>query len=449
MNSMFQNEILNEFELDAVGGVLSRYRRTGKSLPKVADDEKHRGRLPSLSKIRVNPHSIRCQIKRFATGEERPRCELAGRHNHGIIHGHENLPRMDLDLQLSPIRQVGSPAHPQLSSLTALELKLKLGSDSPHRVSEINRDLLRFPSHGVCAHSPEPNVQRNAQQDKHRRNRQGSSADQLPPLRPRFGDKRGKVDAPDDGPSAVCFVVINQSRGFQAMAAATALPAFSFLPEAARRTGDHGRGWRTSSRHRSGEASLCDRGCTSDNRHFTHSRRLSQPRLRKKQPHARWFKAGRGITLAETLVALTILSFSLLGLAMLFPFEIKMGKLNALSDESAKMAQRELDQIRENAFAASGTFTDMDGNGLDVGCTGPPGTGCGNPLDATGEISFSAAPPVGFSAQLSGATGQLYSVRWNISVTANNGRKIVLAATPINPPTGLASAVQLETLVSP
>lgn len=112
------------------------------------------------------------------------------------------------------------------------------------------------------------------------------------------------------------------------------------------------------------------------------------------------------------------------------------------------MAQRELDQIRENIFSLSGTFTDMDGNSADVACTGPLGTSCGNPLTAAGEIDYSLPPPVGFSVQLADSSGQLYSVRWNLTVTFSDGRKIIVAAKPIDPPGGLAHAVQFQTLVA-
>jgi prepilin-type N-terminal cleavage/methylation domain-containing protein len=154
-----------------------------------------------------------------------------------------------------------------------------------------------------------------------------------------------------------------------------------------------------------------------------------------------------GFTLVEVLIALTLLAVSLLGLAMLFPVVIRMGTQSRVASETARMAQREFDQIRENAFSASGSFTDMDGNAVDV-CLGSSGTSCGNSLTAAGDIDFSVAPPVGYSVQLADSSGQQYSVRWNIAVTANESKKIILAGKPINPPGGLARAVQLQTLVA-
>jgi len=163
---------------------------------------------------------------------------------------------------------------------------------------------------------------------------------------------------------------------------------------------------------------------------------------------AHWLAKDPGFTLVEALVALTLLAVSLLGLAMFFPLQIRLGTTSRISSETAKVAQRELDQIRTNVFSPSGSFTDTDGNVVDVGCAGTPETSCGNPLTSGGQIDFSLPPPVGYSVQLSDSSGQLYSVRWNITVTVNDNRKIILASKPISPPGGLARTVQLQTLMA-
>jgi len=147
-------------------------------------------------------------------------------------------------------------------------------------------------------------------------------------------------------------------------------------------------------------------------------------------------------------VALTLLTVCLLGLAMVFPLELRRGDRNKVASECARLAQQEFDQIRENVFAPAGTFTDMNGNSLDVACSGAPGTSCGNPLTVAGEIDFSLPPPVGFSVQVLDAAGQQYSIRWNITVTANDGRKLVLAAKPVVSASTPFRAVQFETLVA-
>jgi prepilin-type N-terminal cleavage/methylation domain-containing protein len=155
-----------------------------------------------------------------------------------------------------------------------------------------------------------------------------------------------------------------------------------------------------------------------------------------------------GFSLVEVLVALALLTICLLGLAMVFPLEIRRGDSSRLSIECARLAQREFDQIRENIFAPSGTFADLDGNSLDVACSGVSGTSCGNPLTAGGDIDYSFAPPVGFSVQVSDASGQQYSIRWNITVTANDGRKLVLAARPMAAASTAVRTVQFATLVA-
>jgi len=148
-------------------------------------------------------------------------------------------------------------------------------------------------------------------------------------------------------------------------------------------------------------------------------------------------------------LAQTILAFALLGLAMLFPLEERLATLTSVTSETARLAQKELDQIRENISAPSGSFADLNGNTVEVGCPGTPGTSCGNPLTASGLIDFSQAAPVGFSTQLADPAGQQYSIRWNISVTNSNGRKTVLAGKAVNLTGGLAPVVQFQTLTAP
>lgn len=155
-----------------------------------------------------------------------------------------------------------------------------------------------------------------------------------------------------------------------------------------------------------------------------------------------------GFTLVEVLVAMTLLAVSLLGLAMLFPIELRLGTSSQVAGETLRVAQKELDQIRTHAFEPSGGFTDVDGNTVDVSCSGSPGTSCGNPLTTSGDIDFSQAPAVGFSVQLTDPTGGVYSARWNITVTASEGKKILLAAKPMNPVGGISRVIQLQTLVA-
>lgn len=143
-----------------------------------------------------------------------------------------------------------------------------------------------------------------------------------------------------------------------------------------------------------------------------------------------------------------VLTVGLLGLATLFPAEIRMGAQSKAASGALQSAQRELDQIRQNIFSTTGSFVDMNGNTLDASCGGPLGTSCGNPLTPAGAVDFSAAPAVGHSVRLSDGRGQPYSVRWNVTVTANGGRKIVLACQAIGPPGSLPRTIQIQTLVA-
>jgi type IV pilus modification protein PilV len=155
-----------------------------------------------------------------------------------------------------------------------------------------------------------------------------------------------------------------------------------------------------------------------------------------------------GFTLVETLVALWVLSTGLLALAMLFPLAVRLGAQSSVTSAAIQIAQRELEQIRNNIFSYSGSYTDADGNLLDASCSGAPGTTCGNPLTSTQTIDYKSPPAVGYSVTLRDGLGSLYDIRWNVTITANNGREIILASKPINPTVGLPVPVQIETLVA-
>lgn len=144
---------------------------------------------------------------------------------------------------------------------------------------------------------------------------------------------------------------------------------------------------------------------------------------------------------------MTVLTVSLLGLALLFPMVIRLNAQSLMASRCLQVSQQELEQLRQNVFSPSGSFTDPEGNMLDVGCWGLPGTSCGNPLTPEGDIDFSLPPAVGYSVEWRDSAGQLYSVRWNITVTAGEGRKIVLATEAVSPPSGLPGRNQLETIM--
>jgi len=155
-----------------------------------------------------------------------------------------------------------------------------------------------------------------------------------------------------------------------------------------------------------------------------------------------------GFTLMETLVALSILSVSLLALAMLFPLAVRLSAESGVTSAAIQIAQCELEQIRNNIFSPSGSYTDATGNVLDASCQGAAGTSCGNPLTSSWVIDYSQPAAVGYSVTLQDDLGTSYDVRWNVTITANNGREIILASKPINPAAaGLLLPVQIETLV--
>jgi len=147
-------------------------------------------------------------------------------------------------------------------------------------------------------------------------------------------------------------------------------------------------------------------------------------------------------------VALLLLSVSLLALAMLFPLAVRLSAGSSAASAAIQIAQYELEQIRNNIFSPSGSFTDARGNVLDAACQGVAGTSCGNPLTSSRTIDYSSPAAVGYSVTLEDNLGTRYDIRWNVTVTASNGREIILASKPLNPATpGLQLPVQIETLV--
>jgi prepilin-type N-terminal cleavage/methylation domain-containing protein len=155
-----------------------------------------------------------------------------------------------------------------------------------------------------------------------------------------------------------------------------------------------------------------------------------------------------GFTLVETLMALWVLSTGLLALAMLFPLAVRLSAQSSVTGAAIQIAQRELEQIRNNIFSPSGSYTDADGNLLDASCAGAPGATCGNPLTSTQTIDYTLPSAVGYSVTLRDGLGSLYDIRWNVTITANNGREVILASKPINATAGLPLPVQIETLVA-
>jgi Tfp pilus assembly protein PilV len=150
----------------------------------------------------------------------------------------------------------------------------------------------------------------------------------------------------------------------------------------------------------------------------------------------------------ETLVALSLLSVSLLALAMLFPLAVRLSAGSSVASAAIQIGQFELEQIRNNIFSPSGSFTDANGNVLEAACQGAAGTSCGNPLTSTRTIDYSSPAAVGYSVTLQDDLGTSYDIRWNVTVTANNGQEIILASKAINPPVaGLQLPMQIETLV--
>jgi type II secretory pathway pseudopilin PulG len=151
----------------------------------------------------------------------------------------------------------------------------------------------------------------------------------------------------------------------------------------------------------------------------------------------------------ETLVALWVLSIGLLALAMLLPLGVRLGAQRTVTSAAVQIAQIELEQVRDNIFSPTGSYSDAERNTLDASCQGPPGTSCGNPLTSGWAIDYSQPAAVGYSVTLQDGLGNLYDIRWNVTITPGNGREIILASKLMNPTKGaLPLAVQIQTRVA-
>jgi hypothetical protein len=138
---------------------------------------------------------------------------------------------------------------------------------------------------------------------------------------------------------------------------------------------------------------------------------------------------------------------------MLLPLAVRLGAQSTVTSAAAQIAQRELEQIRNNIFSPSGSYTDADGNLLDASCQGSPGTSCGNQLTLNPAneyvIDYSQPPAVGYSVTLQDGLGIQYDIRWNVTITPDHGREIILASKPKEPTArGLPLPVQIETRVA-
>ncbi len=135
--------------------------------------------------------------------------------------------------------------------------------------------------------------------------------------------------------------------------------------------------------------------------------------------------SSRGFSLAEMLLALTLLTFGLLANVPLIMLAQNQNALKRYQLLAASMAEREMDQTSTHAFPPGGSFQDHDGNWIQMSC-GRRVNACGSSLNAAGAIDFTVPGVTGFSFTETDPQGVVYDVRWNIHTMSGTKVLVVL-----------------------
>lgn len=424
------------------------HQRTFQPLAKIPHYQENRGGLPALPEISFDLGTVRSRLERSAPFQQIASGEVSRVDRDGIVHGNQHISGKNANIQLGSCGQITLTCHLEACFGTLRNPELKPWYNFPRRVAKILGNLLTFSVSGCVALLPGKPKQQ-SHETRNPSDDQNALPRKPPPGRTnRLGSERREIDVLNNAPSAVRQPAVNQARRFQGRAAAKAFRHGAILGMTAVRADQRVHGSRSIFGHGVEKSRVPKLYQPTTAHHSTISECFQQPRwvAPRQEERGGAVPAMRGFTMVETLVALTLLAFALLSLAMLFPLETQLAGVSEVSNETATVVQRELSQISTHAFDSSGSFVDMSGNTVEVGCPGPPGTSCGNPLTSSGVIDFTQPPPVGFSAQISAGGGLQFSIRWNITVTASNGKKIVAAGQVLNPVGGLAPVVQYQTL---
>ena len=108
-------------------------------------------------------------------------------------------------------------------------------------------------------------------------------------------------------------------------------------------------------------------------------------------PTKRSPKKQRGFTFIELAIAVVILLFGIVAVVQLVPAALTSNNANRQDTMSTVIAQRELEQILLQPLSAS-SFTDSDGNTINLGSLTSSGTVTGSPLISnTAAIDFTAS----------------------------------------------------------
>lgn len=137
----------------------------------------------------------------------------------------------------------------------------------------------------------------------------------------------------------------------------------------------------------------------------------------------------------EVLMAMSILSISLLGLAMAIPAAVQANQRHRVDSEATMLAQRELEQMGAQPLPAT-SFTDSQGNAVQI-------VAGGSALN-NGKVDFSQAAVSGYNCVVSGTSNARYELRWNVQSLADGAKLFTVAARKAGPQRSLLPPVNLS-----
>jgi prepilin-type N-terminal cleavage/methylation domain-containing protein len=131
-------------------------------------------------------------------------------------------------------------------------------------------------------------------------------------------------------------------------------------------------------------------------------------------------KQQRGFTFIELAIAVVILLFGIVAVVQLVPAALQSNNANRQDTMSTVIAQRELEQMLLQSLSAT-SFTDSDGNTINLGSVTSGGTVVGSPLiSGTAAIDFSASNVTNYNLTYvdpNDSRSATYDVRWAVVTT--------------------------------
>jgi len=133
-------------------------------------------------------------------------------------------------------------------------------------------------------------------------------------------------------------------------------------------------------------------------------------------------KKQRGFTFIELAIAVVILLFGIVAVVQLVPAALTSNNANRQDTMSTVIAQRLVEQMLLQQLSAT-SFTNSDGNTINLGSVTSSGTVTGSPLiSGTAAIDFSSSKVNGYNLTYvdpHDSRSATYDVRWAVVTTLN------------------------------